>query len=281
MFGLGLGRMGRVGGRRLTGIAALEAAAIAAAQRNGAMLLYPRPSNWIDPNAPLLNTFQHTDGAVPSSVDTLIGLMRDQGAGIYHASQGTTASKPFLRRAANGRLCTAPDVTDDQLVFPVPINFNNDYTLIAAVQQPALVAGQVFAALSFGSRASPNPIVELSFNSDGSPRFLTRDSANSLVQTQVAKPAPGAARVMSATKSGEVRRLYVGGAIEATSVPGQSAATTLDMGAINARPAQDAYGNRLGAPIFLVCAAPVSLPDADRIAIERFAAALSGAAYAV
>lgn len=82
----------------------LASRALSAIRRNGGTLLLPGlPRNWLD-----------SAGTIAATVDNPVGLVQDS-VGSNHATQPTTASKPLLRRDANGNYAWQFDGSNDFL----------------------------------------------------------------------------------------------------------------------------------------------------------------------
>ena len=56
---------------------------------------------WLDPSA-LAGMFQDAAGTVPAAVDAPVGRIVDRSGRGNHATQSVAASRPLLRREANG-----------------------------------------------------------------------------------------------------------------------------------------------------------------------------------
>lgn len=118
----------------------------------GALLAGGAPAMWIDP-ADRQSMFQDAGGTVRAVVDGPVGLIRDRSGRGNHATQNVDASRPMLRREADGRHALEFDGVDDFLHHPFGAG-GADVTLSCAAQRiggASVVAG-VFQATAPYSR---------------------------------------------------------------------------------------------------------------------------------
>lgn len=248
--------------------AVLELNAIAAARRNAASLWYVPQS--------LAGVYQDSAGTTPAALNAPIGLVTDMSGLGRNATQATTANKPTVVRLANGRYAMQFDGSNDFLTGPAPASRPTAETFIFAGSWTVNGANIGY----FLSRRGADGWAYL--------RKSAADDAEvgwangSVVNATVFDPLTdaGAATVVTGlAKSGAVS-LRVNGQVRITNTSAvvlASSATPVGLGSIS--------GLSSSAPLpgsmSLACWLPGEMPDADRIAIERFAAYLSGAPYAL
>lgn len=88
---------------------------------------------WIDPSD-LASMFQDDAATVPAAIDAPVGCIRDKSGRGHHATQAVAASRPTLRREADGRYALEFDGVDDFLVHGFSI-VGDDVTLSCAAQR--------------------------------------------------------------------------------------------------------------------------------------------------
>lgn len=240
---------------------AFEANAIAAATRAGAALWYVRQD--------LVGTWQNSDASGAPAVSSPVGYVADQ-AGTAHMTQATTANKPTLVQLANGRYALSFDGTDDRLTNAQTTGSAGTY--IAAFVPTALALRGVM-----GNGATPLATAgaNLGTTAAGTVRLQRSNGvANTPVQLGGSYSANNPV-VASVTWNGATGVVHVGGTqVASGSGPVATSAATLAIGAASAAGTGPWAGT-----IVAACYAPIEMAANDRIAIERFAAWLSGAPY--
>lgn len=248
--------------------AELEAAAIAAARANNAALWY------IGRN--LAGVFEDSAGATQAVLGGPIGLWRDRQYGVgsasgFAASQATAANKPTLVALASGYIGASFDGVNDFLSTASNFIGANTaaYTLIASAQHsPSSGALGIRQIICDGRGVG---VADSSFRTlhAGQGRYGLA-AAGTL--------SPGVALTASATYagSGGVLTMRRNGAVDFTgSVPVPvPVSSSVFIGQRN-NSAEYWWGS-----VALTSACSGVMPDADRVAIERFAALLIGTTYA-
>lgn len=248
--------------------AELEAAAIAAARANNAALWYIGRT--------LTGVFEDSAGATQAVLGGPIGLWRDRQYGVgsalgFAASQATAANKPTLVSLASGYIGASFDGVNDFLsTAPNFIGANTAaYTLIASAQHsPSSVALGIRQIICDGRGVGV---------ADSS--FVTLHAGQGRYGLAAAGTlSPGVALTASATYAGGggVLTMRRNGAVDFTGsvpVPAPVSASVF-IGQRN-NSAEYWWGS-----VALASACSGVMPDADRVAIERFAAHLVGVAYA-
>lgn len=248
--------------------AELEAAAIAAARANNAALWYI--------GRDLAGVFEDSAGATPAVLGGPVGLWRDRQYGVgsasgVAASQATAANKPTLVMLASGYIGASFDGVNDFLsTTSNSIGANTvPYTLIASAQHsPSSGALGIRQIICDGRGIG---VADASYRTlhAGQGRYGLA-AAGTL--------SPGVALTASATYagSGGVLTIRRNGAVDFTgSVPVPvPVSSSIFIGQRN-NAAEYWWGS-----VALASACSGVMPDADRVAIERFAAHLVGVAYA-
>lgn len=183
--------------------------------------------------------------------------------------QTTAANKPTLELQANGYYGMRFDGADDWLGFDGTRIVNSEYTVITAgaYQDSALTTKSILG----GSNNIAN--TNLLFGTNGSrPAFSQWGNDLFGPATYVDNTPVVFSGVLSATG----KTIFSGG----SSIAADAVATKLSSypGASIGQGAQTVALSMKGC-VWLVAVAPVAMLSADRIAIERFAALLSGAIY--
>lgn len=240
----------------------LEQSAIAAVRSNGGALWYVPQS--------LAGVFQNSNGTGAPAFSSPVGYVADQ-AGTAHITQATAGSRPTLVQLANGRPGLSFDGADDLLLSALTTGSAGTY--IASFVATALALRSVM-----GNGATPLATAgaNLGVTAAGAVRLQRSDgAANTPVQLGGAYSA-GTPVVAAATWSGSAGVLRVGGIqVASGSGPVATGAAAIAVGAASA-----AGTGLWPGSVALACYAPVVMSAADIIAVERFAASLSGAAFA-
>lgn len=246
----------------------LRDAAQAAALANGASLWYAGRQQDLAGFV-----FQDSAGTTPATGTDPIGQLKDR-TGSFNATQATAANKPTLELQANGYYGMRFDGTNDSVdvpVFAVDINSN---TVIAAANNTSGAIDRVL----FNQRSAGNSIVANLGYSTGRPLYVQRsDAAGVRAATDAATRLNGPFVLTGENGSASGIVIRVNGATQATGTYVSLAPSTPTAASIGS--AAVLGSNFFVGLLWLVCVSPVQMPDADRIAIERFAALLSGAAY--
>lgn len=244
-----------------------KAAAIAAAQANGAAL-------WFAGNAADLigNVFQDSAGTVQATDTDPIGFLKDRSNNLYSATQATAANKPTLELQANGYYGMRFDGVNDGLVANTSVPARAAHTVIVSAKSTGTLAS--FPGLGTAGVGGTAEVCNVFLDSGGFASAIYKNDA--AASTFVAASLPGSVSqnvplVASYSCNGTVIQGRVNGATTAATVgipSGVYTVSTCRIGATN-----------LSGLVYLYCLTPVEMPAPDRIAIERFAALLSGASY--
>lgn len=259
--------------------AALEAAAISAARANNAALWYI--------GRDLSGVFEDSAGTIPASVGAPVGLLRDRQYGVgnasgFHLSQATAAAKPVVVTLASGLLGWGLDGIDDHMPSTYRQLLGAGASTLIYSHDDSITGNSsfLFAESSSTSVAQLYSLAAFAAGTQDVRAFLRNDS-NSAALNFVPYSVGGraGAGVTAAVDSGTSIATYRNGASTITLPYSRSGSYTfnrLTLGASVRTSVQNFVGVRLG----LVCSAPVAMSQADRQAIERFAAYLVGVAYA-
>lgn len=244
-------------------LSSLESLAIAAAKRNNAALWYVRQD--------LSNVYQDSAGTTHAAAGDPVGLLVDQST-TNNGTQATTANKMTVQLLGTGAygLSVTPGKT---LGVNGSIVAGTGYTVIWAGDDSASGTGsdRFYAC---GTQSGTN--LNMQVIHKGSGTFSVAQYGNDFATSGVYS---NTAHVFSGTLTGPsgTQSLFVDG-VGANSRTGVAALISNN-------------GYSFGAPttfsntaatytLGLFCLGPSAMPDADRKAIERFAASIIGATYA-
>lgn len=246
----------------------IQGEAIAAARRNNASLWYAGAQTDLTGFV-----WQDSAGTTPATGTDPIGRLTDR-AGLNNATQVTAANKPTLELQANGYYGMRFDGVNDNLLSTLGLGGASDFTLTVAGIADASASVRVAAGTFLvANRAYVAQLATSNFIGGGAGTANQGGTFVSAINWQTT-PSVASVRV-----SGTTAELYINGVLarsESTTTSGTGMPLTIGA------------GNNAGAVtlffagcITLVAAVPtVGITAADRISIERFAALLSGAAYA-
>lgn len=247
-------------------------ATIAAARRNNASLWFAGAP------ADLAGfVWQDSAGTTPATGTDPVGRLVDR-AGSNAATQATAANKPTLELQANGFFGMRFDGTNDSLLMPgLTLSNAANHTLITSARVTDISATRTIATGGASTGAAPRVaqirvnattgIIQVAYVTDAIVIGLVTGTGSNLNT-----PIVASVRQTSGTATG-----FLNGAVFASIAP-NAGATTVSGGAIGSQTTGAA--EPMAGVTFLVCSCASAMPDADRIAIERFAALLSGATYA-
>jgi hypothetical protein len=243
----------------------LRDAAEAAALANGASLWYAGREQDLSGFV-----FEDSAGTTPATGTDPIGQLKDR-TGAFNA---TAANKPTLELQANGYYGMRFDGSNDALSVALISAGVNSHTVIGAGNCNSAILDKIM----FAQRgATTTPIVAQLEWTGNQPRYVVRDNAGTLVANTSATAALNVPIVASGSSGDGFRTLRVNGQIAAQTVLSALGATTVTANSIGQN--ATALTSSMSGLIYLICVSPTFMVDADRIAIERFAALLSGAAY--
>lgn len=183
----------------------------------------------------------------------------------YSAFQTTAANKPTLELQANGYYGMRFDGGNDRLDFDGTRIVASNYTVGAS----ALFGSTITNGVIGGTAVSLNQNTVLGRNAAGNP--ILAQIGNDLTGPSVISWVPK--RVLTGKLTSSGKRLYVDGVLT------QSDAVATQLTSFAGAGLAGYSSGIFAGLIFCAWVAPADMPDADRIAIERFAALLSGAAY--
>lgn len=242
----------------------LELLAIAAAKRNNAALLYVRQD--------LSNVYQDSAGTTLAAAGDPVGLLVDQST-TNNGTQSTTAKKMTVQLLATGAygLSVTPGKT---LNVNGAIVAGTGYTVIWAGNDATSGTGadRFYAC---GTQSGTNINMQILHKGSGafSVAHYGNDFATSGLYTNTAHVFSGTLTGPAGTQS-----LFVDGVSAATPRTGVAALISNNGYAVGA---PTVFVNTVATHLFgLFCLGPSAMPDADRMAIERFAASIVGATYA-
>lgn len=192
----------------------------------------------------------------------------------YSALQTTAGNRPTLELQANGYYGMRFDGVTDTLNTAVIQTAVGNWTSIASASVPDFAAVYPFYSTR-GATATPiTGLIRTSLTANT--EMVERNDASTLaILASTGTVIANTPFTIGGTVSGGVSNLFVNGVLGNTG-GAISGAVTLTSGYIGSNGAAGGFAKGL---IFLVCASPAAMPTADRIAIERFAALLSGASY--
>lgn len=191
----------------------------------------------------------------------------------FPALQATAGNRPTLELQANGYYGIVGDGATDNFDIASILQGTGNLTIIVASNDPTeLVTTRRF----FSGAGGGTGLVEFYRNStSGTASLRVRDDAG--VDTFTAGPASafGVPCVFSGVKAGNTKTVYANG------VAGGINPTATGTSTVTATKLLSTSGGLSNAkgPVFLICAAQVDMPAADRTVIERLGALYSGASY--
>lgn len=188
----------------------------------------------------------------------------------FPALQATAANKPTLELQANGYYGMRFDGSNDQLKTTIQ-QVSAATSAIAAYKLGAAPTGYIMGAVNAGVTAGSGfdcQAATLTYSAIGTG---TQGSATSVVANTPI--------VNSYVLSGSGKVLYQGGGVIGNAAGSFTITTAADALWALGNPGSNFAGINANMLATLFCVSPVALSDADRIAIERFAALLSGASY--
>jgi len=263
--------IGRAAGAWTEAAVALEAAAIAAARRNDIAL-------WYAPIG-LVGVFQEGAGTTPANLGDVVGLIRDSqygrggiGGSGYGASQATASRRPTVVQFGSGRAAARYDGVDDRLIGPVANAPAVEFMCVAGSVRTSDTANALIGrrngatGLMIRREATANALAAIVF--DGT-------TSQSIVMGQPAAGERFVATVMA--KSGGSKAWANGipaGVLLTTFAP---AVNTINVGIGSER--GNAAASSLDGDVAFAAYGTTEPPEADRIAIERFAAFLAAIPY--
>lgn len=218
--------------------------------------------NWLD-----------SGGTTPATVDNPVGLVQD-GIGSIHVSQGTTASKPILRKPSNNYYWEFDGVNDILSATAVPFIQSDDHAVIVGTYVTNVSGPRVVFGLR--STASDAPIVaQLQFQqTTGILSGYWRDDASATVILSGSSNLVATNLVASALSRGGRRSLRHNGAELGFSSASFGATTTTTVGIGGravAAPAAYMAGN-----VYPIIAIKGTVSDADLLILERWVGSLTG-----
>lgn len=241
----------------------LKEQAIAAARRNNASLWFA--------GAPADLTgfvWQDSAGTTPSSGTDPIGRLTDR-AGSNAATQTTAGNRPTLELQSSGFYGMRFNGTNNTLIHSINSGSNPATKIVGFKSNITPAIGSYITPLSSGT----------------APMLLSSNAANRLCtylnDFALSEPAvetlAGANNVYSMVIAAANNiAFFANGAARGVATN----ATTFAFNTGSAIGNDPSSGRFFTGLIYLACISSTAMPNADRIAIERFAALLSGATYA-
>jgi hypothetical protein len=191
----------------------------------------------------------------------------------YPALQATSGNRPTLELQANGYYGMRFDGVNDFLAGPAPASLPASETIIACGAFASTSTTQYLMARRVGASGvmlrceSAGNIIATGLTGAG---FGTVDLGIAIVN------APDVLSLVAQNNDVKAWRNGVAGTPSITTFLAADTSTSVGLGNISGNAAAGSTMNGKG---WLYFWAPAAVPDADRIAIERFAALLSGATY--
>ena len=222
-------------------------------------------------NGYTLGNYLDSGGVTPATVDNPVGLVQD-AIGSIHASQGTTASKPILRKPSNNYYLEF-DGTNDVLATTIsPWIASDDYCITMGLSK-ASSPGTAKRVLHVGATASSSALAPLIvFASGGNVEAYWRDNSAVLLSASSGySHSANVPFVVSARKVGNSKVCRVngtGGAAETTAIGASAALDFLSIGAWGA-----SYFDGMVYPTILIKG---TVSDANLLILERWVGSLTG-----
>lgn len=218
----------------------MRAAAAAVRAFDPAMLFAGgAPGGWWEPGDGA-TLFADADGTTPAATDGPVGRMLDKSGRGNAVTQGAAASRPILRRDANGRGYLAFDGVDDRLCsMAAELRITGAVTLAAAVRRAASGTYDMWITAQT-SAGTVNPY-ELRTDPSGQVEFVGAGAASYQISGSGLSVPAGAAAVVTGARTGAAIEFTAGaGASSVTHamVPTSDAATEFRL------------GSRKGSPLF-------------------------------
>lgn len=195
------------------------------------------------------------------------------------ALQATAANKPTLELQANGYYGMRFDGTNDFLSNTLPLSNVANHTLIVSGRVNSVSADRTLSTGGAPTTATAQRVAQIRVSQTGG-LAQTVYVTDAVVVSQI----NGAVNLLNTSFVGAVvaasatATLYVNGSSVGTTAI-NAGVTTTSIGVTGGNKNTGAFEPMSGL-IFLECRCASAMPDADRFAVERFAALLSGAAYA-
>lgn len=197
------------------------------------------PGGWWDAGDPA-TLFADAAGTIPAAVDGPVGRMADRSGRGNAVAQGAAASRPMLRRDANGRTHLAFDGADDWLgSAAAELRMLGPLTLAVAIRRAVGGAYDVWISAQT-SAASMNPF-ELRTDPSGMAEFVASGPGPFQATPSGLTLPVGADRVLTAARTGAAIDFTVGA--QAASGP-HGTVPTSDAGC------EFRLGARKGSPLF-------------------------------
>lgn len=262
MFGLGLGRLGAVGGSRT-----LTQRALAILRTYGTDAHLWLPGVGVV-NGITAGNFSDTAGTTAAIVDSTagVGLVVDAGGGTINATQGTTAAKPVLRQSS-GRYSWQFDGADFLTLGAIPFTTTDDLCILASCNPTADGTTRRVVGIS-GSTAT----IDLCINTSGASQVRWEDDPGAAIfQNGPVVNLFGTWSVVSGVKRGNnklVRANGVSGVLNTTAL----GVGTMDQAYIGQG---RTFGQFIG-NIGPVIAIKGTVSDSDLLTLEKWVGSLSG-----
>lgn len=220
-------------------------------------------------NGYTLGNYLDSGGTTPATVDNPVGLVQD-AIGSIHVSQGTTASKPILRKPSNNYYWEF-DGTNDSLVYAAPPWAASDNYCVT-IGTSLYSAAYNHRPFSIYSSTNANPLgMLITLSTTGSVDAFWRDNSATLSIVNGGTYSLGVPLVISARKVGNNKVCRVNGVSGATNTTPIGASDALD------RMNFGAWNNiYFHGEIYPTIAIKGTVSDANLLILERWVGSLTG-----
>lgn len=216
--------------------------------------------NWLD-----------SGGTTPATVDNPVGLVQD-AIGTIHASQGTTANKPILRKPSNNYYWEFDGVNDSLALSSMPFQQADDRCVIVGFNAGGTgLRGMYFV----GDTTGWSFVMYLAVLAGGQVISYYRDDAHTLATVTGSSLRNGLDTVASARVVSGSRILRVNGVAEGGTNSTVLGATVLNLSSIGNNPA-GATSAFLQGNIYPIIAIKGTISDANLLILERWVGSLTG-----